>query len=151
MGMIDISSRCWVSRNSSPLHVSTDQAGNGYISIDPDEDGVARWAIRYRQKLSISLGSTRWFSKVKPVGSADELERAIQTADKYAERTLGRDLYWKLSRYAEWRKRPASEKAVAMLLRIRGITEPKGVTEIDLFGRPVQLKQLTAGQVASYL
>lgn len=100
----------------------------------------------------MSLGSTRWYSRVRDVGSAEELERAIQTSDKYAERTMGRDLYSKLSRYAEWRQRPASPKAIAMLLKIRGIKgDQKDVKEIDIMGRIFPLARLTAGQVGSYL
>lgn len=139
------------SQQTTPPVTWLSNAGNGYLSIDPTDEGEARWSIKYRHKLPISLGSTRWFSRVRSVGSAEELERAIQTADKYAERTLGRDLYSKLSRYAEWRRRPASEKAVAMLLKVRGVKEPKDVTEVDLFGRQVPLSKLTAGQVASCL
>ena len=100
----------------------------------------------------MGLGSIKWYSQVRDVGSAEILERAIQTADKYAERTMGRDLYSKLSRYAEWRKRPASSKAVAMLLKIRGIKgDQKEVKEIDIMGRVVSLPSLTAGQVGAYL
>ena len=129
-----------------------DHQGNGYISVDPQNDGEAKWNIKYRQKLPLSMGSARWYSRVRDVGSAEELERAIQTADKYAERTMGRDLYSKLSRYAEWRQRPASPKAIAMLLKIRGIKgDQKDVKEIEMMGKIVSLSRLTAGQVGSYL
>jgi hypothetical protein len=98
------------------------------------------------------MGSTRWYSRIRDVGSAEELERAIQTADKYAERTMGRDLYSKLSRYAEWRKRPASPKAIAMLLKMRGIKgDQREAKEIEIMGKVVPLSSLTAGQVGSYL
>lgn len=98
------------------------------------------------------MGSTRWYSRVRDVGSAEELERAIKTADKYAERSIGRDLYSKLSRYAEWRQRPASPKAVAMLLKMRGIKgDQTDVKDIEIMGKNVPLSRLTAGQVGSYL
>lgn len=75
----------------------------------------------------------------------------MQTADKYAERQLGRDLYSKLSRYAEWRKRPASSKAISTLLKMRGIKDTTGVKEIEILGRQVPIASLTAGQVGALL
>jgi hypothetical protein len=85
------------------------------------------------------------------VGKADDLERAFQTADKYAERTVGRDLYSQISRYAQWRQRPASRKAIGVLLRMRGVREPDDVKELEIMGRTVVLDRLKAGEVASYM
>lgn len=127
--------------------------GNGYISIEPahDGEGLGRWSIRYRRKLTVDVGPTKVFWRMQNVGKADDLERAFQTADKYAERTVGRDLYSQISRYAQWRQRPASRKAIGVLLRMRGVREPDDVKELEIMGRTVVLDRLKAGEVASYM
>lgn len=127
-------------------------SGNGYISIDPEagDDSLGRWSVRYRRKLTLDIGSPKVFWRAQSVGKADDLERAFQTADKYAERTVGRDLYSQVSRYADWRHRPASRKAVGALLRLRGMRD-SDVKELDIMGRKVVLERLKAGEVASYM
>jgi hypothetical protein len=85
------------------------------------------------------------------VGEADDLERAIQTADKFALRTVGRDLYSQISRYADWRQRQASRKAIAAVLRMKGIKPGQEVKELEIMGRMVIVDRLKAGEVASYL
>lgn len=58
----------------------------------------------------------------------------------------------RLSRYAAWRSRPASQKAIAMLLKLKGVKEDAlDNGEIELAGRMVPLDRLNAGQVSSYL
>lgn len=75
----------------------------------------------------------------------------MQTSDKYAEKTLGRATYGQISRYAEWRQRPASPKALAALLKIKGMKKEDGVKSIEIMGRVVKLDRLKAGEVASYM
>ena len=75
----------------------------------------------------------------------------MQTSDKYAEKTLGRAAYSQISRYAEWRQRPASPRALAALLKMKGIKKEDKVKNIDIMGRFVNIDRLKAGEVASYL
>ncbi|WWD16731.1 hypothetical protein CI109_101162 [Kwoniella shandongensis] len=132
--------------------------GNGYISIDPGIIGA--WAITFRPSIpsGILTNTKSPFGRVRVVGHADDLERALQTADKYAERTLGRELSLRLSRYASWRRKPASEKAIALLLKMQGATTAAASVDnegreqqVRLFGKSVPVGQLTAGEVSSWL
>lgn len=108
--------------------------------------------IKYRNKIKIAHGNNGWFSRVVNIGTADDLERAIQTADKYAERTMGRELYSKISRYADWRQRPASPKALMVVLKMKGIKkEDDDVRDIEIMGKTVKIDRLKAGEVAAYL
>jgi len=132
----------------------TDRLGKGYISIDPNDselEGQGKWAIKYRFKVQVGIGAAGWFSKVIDVATADDLERAIQTSDKYAEKFLSRPAYSQISRYAEWRQRPASPRALAALLKMKGIKKEDKVKNIDIMGRFVNIDRLKAGEVASYL
>jgi hypothetical protein len=139
---------------SLPALIASDSIGKGYISVHPNKtetEGEGRWAIKYRNKVQIAHGKNGWFSRVINIGTADDLERAMQTADKYAERTMGRDLYSKISRYAEWRSRPASPRALTVVLRMKGIKEEGDVREIEIMGKTVKIDRLKAGEVAAYL
>jgi hypothetical protein len=132
--------------------IPSDSIGKGYISVDPNEtEGEGRWAIKYRNKVKIAHGKNGWFSRVINIGTADDLERAMQTADKYAERTMGRDLYSKISRYADWRRRPASPRALTVVLRMKGIKDEDRTRDIEIMGKLVNIDRLKAGEVAAYL
>jgi hypothetical protein len=54
---------------------------------------AAAWSVNYRQKLPAYLG--HFSPKVRQVALADTLERALQTADRYAEKKVGRELFLK--------------------------------------------------------
>jgi hypothetical protein len=132
----------------------TDEVGKGYISVDPNEsedEGEGKWTVKYRYKIQIGAGAAGWFSRVTNVATADDLERAMQTSDKYAEKTLGRAAYSQISRYAEWRQRPASPRAMAALLKMKGIRKEDGVRDIEIMGKVVKVDRLKAGEVASYM
>ena len=75
----------------------------------------------------------------------------MQTSDKYAEKTLGRAAYSQISRYAEWRQRAASPRAMAALLKMKGIKKEDGVRDIEIMGKLVEVDRLKAGEVASYM
>ncbi|WVQ94456.1 hypothetical protein IAU59_001535 [Kwoniella sp. CBS 9459] len=138
--------------------------GNGYLSIDPSPaESSPRYTITFRHAIPPELGRSRGiksspYGKPRIVGHADDLERAIQTGDKYAENSLGRDLSLQLSRYAAWRRKPASEKALKLLLKLKGEDDPgtlfddhgRGRT-IEIFGREMPVGDLTSGQVSSWL
>ncbi|OCF45058.1 hypothetical protein I317_01109 [Kwoniella heveanensis CBS 569] len=138
--------------------------GNGYLSIDPSPaESLAKFTITYRHAIPPELIQSRGrktspYGKPRVVGHADDLERAIQTGDKYAERTLGRDLFLQLSRYASWRRKPASEKALKLLLKLKGEENPgtlfddrgRGRT-VEISGQEVAVSGLTSGQVSSWL
>ncbi|OCF34628.1 hypothetical protein I316_03669 [Kwoniella heveanensis BCC8398] len=138
--------------------------GNGYLSIDPSPaESPAKFTITYRHAIPPELIQSRGrktspYGKPRVVGHADDLERAIQTGDKYAERTLGRDLFLQLSRYASWRRKPASEKALKLLLKLKGEENPgtlfddrgRGRT-VEISGQEVAVSGLTSGQVSSWL
>lgn len=65
--------------------------------------------------------------------------------------------HYSLSRYAPWRRRPASEKALGMLLKIKGLAAEgdngaeEGGRKVNLFGKTVNVEALTAGEVSSFL
>ncbi|WWC68852.1 uncharacterized protein I206_102788 [Kwoniella pini CBS 10737] len=136
--------------------------GNGYVSIDPSPNALAKYSISYRnaipQELAGVRGSKSPFGRVRIVGQADELERALQTGDKYLERALGRELFLQLSKYAPWRRKPASEKAIKLLLKMKGAENPASLVDdggkerqIDLYGKRINVGGLTAGEVSSWL
>jgi hypothetical protein len=132
----------------------TDEIGKGYISVDPNEsdtEGEGKWTVKYRYKIQIGAGAAGWFSRVTNVATADDLERAMQTSDKYAEKTMGRAAYSQISRYAEWRQRPASPRAMAALLKMKGMKKEDGVRDIEIMGKLVRVDRLKAGEVASYM
>ncbi len=59
---------------------------------------------------------------------------------------------YSLSRYAAWRRRPASEKQLDVVKTMRGVKpEQVGAEEITILGKTVKLQALTAGEVSSYL
>jgi len=130
----------------------TDETGKGYIVIDPNtKENEGQWAVSYRQKIKLPLETAGWFSRNVNVATADDLERAMQTSDRYAEHTMGRAMYSKISRYADWRHRPATEKAIAALLKMRGIKKEDGIRNIEIMGRLVNVDRLKAGEVAAYM
>lgn len=66
----------------------------------------------------------------------------------------------RLSRYAAWRYRPPSKKALDMMLKMKGVdvaaldqVEPNSTAkrEVRIFGRTMAVDNLTAGQVSAYL
>ena len=131
-----------------------DAIGKGYITVDPNEtgnEGEGKWAVKYRYKIQIGAGGAGWYSRVTDVATADDLERALQTSDKYAEKTMGRAAYSQISRYAEWRQRPASPRAMAALLKMKGIKKEDGVRDLEIMGKLVKVDRLKAGEVASYM
>nr|XP_019050135.1 hypothetical protein I302_00556 [Kwoniella bestiolae CBS 10118]OCF29065.1 hypothetical protein I302_00556 [Kwoniella bestiolae CBS 10118] len=122
----------------------------------------AKFIITYRNAIPAELAGPRGprspFGRVKTVGHADELERALQTGDKYIERIMGRDLYLQLSKYASWRRKPASEKAIKLLLKLKGADNPSSLLDdlgqerdIDFYGKKMNVGSLTAGEVSSWL
>ncbi|KAK8861366.1 hypothetical protein IAR55_002185 [Kwoniella newhampshirensis] len=132
--------------------------GNGYISIDPGTIGA--WAITFRPSIptGVLTNTKSPFGRVRVVGHADDLERALQTADKYAERIVGRELSLRLSRYAAWRQKPASEKAIALMMKMQGVTNGGSLVDEDgsgqkvsVFGKSVHVGELTAGEISSWL
>lgn len=59
-----------------------------------------------------------------------------------------------MSRYAPWRRRPASAKALAMLYKMKGVVvDQQSETDpvVSLFGKTLPASKLTAGEVASFL
>lgn len=59
-----------------------------------------------------------------------------------------------MSRYAAWRRRSASAKALAMLYKMKGVVadqESDSDPVVTLFGKTVPASKLTAGEVASFL
>ena len=64
---------------------------------------------------------------------------------------MGRELYSKISRYAEWRSRPASPKALIVVLKMKGIKKEDDVRDIEIMGKTVKTDRLKAGEVAAYL
>jgi len=64
---------------------------------------------------------------------------------------MGRELYSKISRYADWRQRPASPKALMVVLKMKGIKKEDGVRDIEIMGKTVKIDRLKAGEVAAYL
>ncbi|WRT65477.1 uncharacterized protein IL334_002420 [Kwoniella shivajii] len=137
--------------------------GNGYIAIDHSAPTAqSKYTITYRPSIPREIagirGSKSPFGRVTTVGHADDLERALQTGDKYAERKLGRDLYLQLSKYASWRRKPASERAIKLLLKMQGVNNPSSLLDEDgdernlnLFGKNSKVGNLTAGEVSSWL
>ncbi|WWC60064.1 uncharacterized protein I303_102627 [Kwoniella dejecticola CBS 10117] len=136
--------------------------GNGYIAIDPSPNAQAKFTITYRHAIPPELTGVRTsrspFGRVKVVGHADDLERALQTGDKYLERTLGRDLYLQLSKYASWRKKPASEKAIKLLLKMKGAENAGSLLDdqgkerqIGMYGKNTNVGNMTAGEVSSWV
>ncbi|RXK37471.1 hypothetical protein M231_05294 [Tremella mesenterica] len=142
---------------------------HGWISIERQEDEDT-WCITYRRKLSRYSKSRIPFARPIIVAYADDLERAMKSADAFAEKKLGRELSSHLSRYAPWRQRPATEKQLKMLLSMAGVSSSSSETEIEeqsgddrkakidslpgeiwLWNRRVSVDQLTAGEIAAYL
>ena len=64
---------------------------------------------------------------------------------------MGRELYSKISRYADWRQRPASPKALMVVLKMKGIKKEDEVRDIEIMGKTVKIDRLKAGEVAAYL
>ena len=70
----------------------TDLAGSGYIQVALEKgDAEKLWAITYRQKLKGKNGEP-FLNRPQQVALAETLEAAIQTADVFAERKMGRDM-----------------------------------------------------------
>lgn len=60
----------------------------------------------------------------------------------------------RLSRYAPWRQRSPSPKALDLVLKMRGeaTRDASGkVTEINMLGRRLPIHKITAGHVSAYL
>ncbi|GMK56632.1 hypothetical protein CspeluHIS016_0304720 [Cutaneotrichosporon spelunceum] len=124
--------------------------GSGHITIEPTED---KWSVSFTPKLPRIGGAPRRgspYGRVQQLAYADDAERAVRTADAYVERRVGHSSLRQLSKYAPWRVRPASEKQIQMLLKIKGIKadESEGA-KIMVGGTPTDAKSLTAGQVAA--
>lgn len=66
-------------------------AGNGYMLVEP-ANGPGSWSITYRHKLPAELRRQSIYSRVQQIAQADDLERALQTADKWVEKRMGRDV-----------------------------------------------------------
>ncbi|KAL7419799.1 putative ATP-dependent helicase IRC3 [Cryptotrichosporon argae] len=128
--------------------------GVGFLSID--QTAPDRFTIAFVLKLPAEPERPRTrarspYAARKHVGDAETLERALAGADAYAVRRVGRDVAKQFSRYAAWRKRPASEKQIRMLRKMRGVeAEPAGATA-RLAGRELDLDTLTAGEAAAFL
>ncbi|WVR04022.1 hypothetical protein IAU60_001021 [Kwoniella sp. DSM 27419] len=137
--------------------------GNGYLAITLSEPGsAAKYTITYRHAIPPELAGVRGrgspFGRVKTVGHADDLERAVQTGDKYAERQMGRDLHLQLSRYAPWRQKPASQKAIQLVMKMQGedgsaslVDDDGRARRLSISGKEISAGELTAGQVSSWL
>lgn len=65
--------------------------GSGYILIEPAE-GPGLWSITYRHRLPAELRRQSMYSRVQQIAQAEDLERALQTADKWVEKKMGRDV-----------------------------------------------------------
>ena len=124
--------------------------GNGFITVDWHRSEDPPWSVTLRQRLPKMFGSKAPFARPRVIAHAEELERALQTADVFAERRLGRDLASKISRYASWRTRPASRKQLDMLLKMKGVSVEEK-SEIRVMGRTMKVSELNAGQVAAVL
>ncbi|BEI90319.1 uncharacterized protein CcaverHIS019_0303890 [Cutaneotrichosporon cavernicola] len=126
--------------------------GGGHITIEPIEE---KWSVSFTPKLPRIGGAPRRgspFGRVQQLAFADDADRAVRTADAYVERRLTRNTLRQMSKYAPWRTRPASEKQIQMLLKIKGIKAQEGEgARIMIGGTPIDVQSLTAGQVAAVL
>lgn len=82
---------------------------------------------------------------------ADDIQRAFETADQFATRRAGAEVAKQFLRRAPWRQRPASEKQISMLLKMKGVSEGSDINDVFILGRSVPMDKLTAGQVAAYV
>ncbi|WVQ73832.1 hypothetical protein IAR50_003413 [Cryptococcus sp. DSM 104548] len=136
--------------------------GNGQLTIFPDPAGISPFCITYKQPIPVELlvpgkkNQSPWLPPRK-VGLGIDLEQALQAGDKYAEKVMGRERGLALSRYASWRQKPASEKALKMFLRMSN-QEPTTIVDesgqagyVDMNGKRLLASSLTAGQVSSWV
>ncbi|KAI9632391.1 P-loop containing nucleoside triphosphate hydrolase protein [Dioszegia hungarica] len=146
-----MSNSAWV--NCGKSRYILELLDQGYMLVEPSPAAeAAAWSVNYRQKLPAYLG--HFSPKVRQVALADTLERALQTADRYAEKKVGRELFLKLSRYAPWRHRPPSPRALEQVIRMKGdpVRDAKGnLIAVNMMGRLMPVEKITAGHVASYL
>ena len=62
-------------------------------------------------------------------------------------------LTFRLERRAPWRQRPASEKQIKLLLKMKGVVSTEGISlpsQLTIMGKTVPTRQITAGQVNAY-
>lgn len=142
----------------------TNLSGMGFVTV---QNSGPHWGVSFTQKLPPDLDRPSDKRAGSPyrvrvqIANADSLPRALETADKFAERQLGFNGVkmcvsepWcrsnrSLSRNAFWRNKPASKKQVDMLLKLKGIgaEHHPDVQQISIMGKMIPLKDLTAGQV----
>nr|ODN98589.1 DEAD box family helicase [Cryptococcus depauperatus CBS 7855] len=133
--------------------------GHGQLIITPSNDLV--YEISFRPSIPPELAPTGRnrspYGKTRVVGHAANLERALQAGDKFAERQLGRERCLQMKRNAPWRHKPASERAIKLLMKLIGhdnlsLVDSQGNGKmLDLWGKKVSVHNLTAGQVSSWL
>lgn len=90
-----ISWKCSVSDLIYCTSVCHSYPGIGYLLIAPSDEPDHRWTVTYRNKMPLKFGSSAFYARIQTIGYADDLERSIQTGDKFAERKMGRALYTK--------------------------------------------------------
>ncbi|BEJ13358.1 hypothetical protein CspHIS471_0305320 [Cutaneotrichosporon sp. HIS471] len=126
--------------------------GGGHVTIEPIEE---KWSVSFTPKLPRIGGAPRRgspFGRVQQLAFADDANRAVRTADAYVERRVTHNTLRQMSKYAPWRTRPASDKQIQMLLKIKGIkVEEADGARIMVGGTPIDAQSLTAGQVAAIL
>ncbi|KLT45993.1 P-loop containing nucleoside triphosphate hydrolase protein [Cutaneotrichosporon oleaginosum] len=122
--------------------------GSGHLTIEPIDD---KWSVSLTPKLPRIGGVPRRgspYGRVVQLAYADDAERAVRTADAYVERRMARNSLQQLSEFAPWRARPATQKQISMLLKIKGI-KGEGDARITIGGTAIDVSSLTAGQVGA--
>ncbi|ODO09276.1 hypothetical protein I350_02876 [Cryptococcus amylolentus CBS 6273] len=125
------------------------------LAVTPDPDQRFPFCITYKQPMPVELivpgkKNSPWLPPRK-IGFGIDLEQALQVGDKYAEKIMGRERSLGLSRYAAWRQKPVSAKALKMFLSLSKQDESSNAEMVQINGREVSASSLTAGQVSSWL
>ncbi|TYJ54631.1 hypothetical protein B9479_004665 [Cryptococcus floricola] len=129
--------------------------GIGQLAVTPDADERFPFCITYKQPMPVELihpgkKNSPWLPPRK-IGFGIDLQQAFQVGDKYAEKIMGRERALGLSRYAAWRQRPVSAKALKMFLSMSKQDESSNAGTVEINGTEVIASSLSAGQVSSWL
>jgi hypothetical protein len=137
----------------------------GYITVQLETTQL--YAIFHTPRLPIwaLTGNKNPNGRPVPIAQAPTVDRALQTADAFASRSIPRDLALlyvsrlppltsrSIHRRAPWRSKPPSSKQLAALTRVRGMAtgdeKAKLPTHISIGGRQIELAKLTCGQVST--
>ncbi|ORY27479.1 P-loop containing nucleoside triphosphate hydrolase protein [Naematelia encephala] len=127
----------------------------GWIQVKPNTNSEepGKFVITRTRQMELEWGMKKHFLETKVLGYADTMERAIQAGDVSATRILGFEAVQALSRRHPWRSKPASEKAIAFLIKFAKIEheDEDSAMAVQINGRSIPVNALTAGQVSSYI